>query len=193
MQLFARMSWFGLTRCTIDLCKRRDPCNPFLVPSITLKLATRRPKSIQLLRTETMADSKVKDMGLAEFGRKELTLAEHEMPGLMAARKEYGPGQPFKGLNINGSLYMTIQTGVLIETLAALGAKVRWCSCNIFSTQDHAAAAIAKANTATVFAWKGETLQEYWWYWADDDGARCWWMRSACGWRRWCHTVGSQG
>ena len=110
-----------------------------------------------------MADSKVKDMGLAEFGRKELTLAEHEMPGLMAARKEYGPGQPFKGLNINGSLHMTIQTGVLIETLAALGAKVRWCSCNVFSTQDHAAAAIAKANTATVFAWKGETLQEYWW------------------------------
>ncbi|CAL1155648.1 unnamed protein product, partial [Cladocopium goreaui] len=81
----------------------------------------------------------------------------------MAARKEYGPGQPFKGLNINGSLHMTIQTGVLIETLAALGAKVRWCSCNIFSTQDHAAAAIAKANTATVFAWKGETLPEYWW------------------------------
>jgi adenosylhomocysteinase len=110
-----------------------------------------------------MADSKVKDMGLAEFGRKELTLAEHEMPGLMAARKEYGPAQPFKGLNINGSLHMTIQTGVLIETLAALGAKVRWASCNIFSTQDHAAAAIAKAGTSTVFAWKGETLPEYWW------------------------------
>merc|ERR1711967_89851 len=109
------------------------------------------------------ADSKVKDMGLAEFGRKELTLAEHEMPGLMAARKEFGPGQPFKGLNINGSLHMTIQTGVLIETLACLGAKVRWCSCNIFSTQDHAAAAIAKAGTSTVFAWKGETLPEYWW------------------------------
>merc|ERR1712051_349908 len=105
----------------------------------------------------------VKDMGLAEFGRKELTLAEHEMPGLMAARTEYGPSQPFKGLNINGSLHMTIQTGVLIETLAALGAKVRWCSCNIFSTQDHAAAAIAKAGTSTVFAWKGETLPEYWW------------------------------
>merc|ERR1711976_681639 len=101
--------------------------------------------------------------GLAEFGRKELTLAEHEMPGLMAARKEFGPGQPFKGLDINGSLHMTIQTGVLIETLAAMGAKVRWCSCNIFSTQDHAAAAIAKAGTATVFAWKGETLPEYWW------------------------------
>eukprot|EP00913_Durusdinium_trenchii_P032157 g30111.t1 len=110
-----------------------------------------------------MADSKVKDMGLAEFGRKELTLAEHEMPGLMAARKEFGPAQPFKGLNINGSLHMTIQTGVLIETLHALGAKVRWCSCNIFSTQDHAAAGIAKAGTATVFAWKGETLPEYWW------------------------------
>ena len=110
-----------------------------------------------------MADSKVKDMGLAEFGRKELTLAEHEMPGLMAARKEFGPSQPFKGMNINGSLHMTIQTGVLIETLAALGAKVRWCSCNIFSTQDHAAAAIAKAGTSTVFAWKGETLPEYWW------------------------------
>jgi adenosylhomocysteinase len=110
-----------------------------------------------------MTDSKVKDMGLAEFGRKELTLAEVEMPGLMAARKEFGPGQPFKGMDINGSLHMTIQTGVLIETLAALGATVRWCSCNIFSTQDHAAAAIAKANTATVFAWKGETLPEYWW------------------------------
>merc|ERR1711934_336615 len=106
----------------------------------------------------------------------ELSLAEHEMPGLMAARKEYGPSQPFKGLNINGSLHMTIQTGVLIETLAALGAKVRWCSCNIFSTQDHAAAGIAKAGTATVFAWKGETLPEYWWCteqmmtWSDTDG-----------------------
>jgi len=110
-----------------------------------------------------MADSRVKDMGLAEFGRKELTLAEHEMPGLMAARKEFGPSKPFKGLNINGSLHMTIQTGVLIETLAELGAKVRWCSCNIFSTQDHAAAAIAKAGTSAVFAWKGETLPEYWW------------------------------
>merc|ERR1711861_113902 len=96
-------------------------------------------------------------------GRKELTLAEHEMPGLMNCRREFGPGKPFAGLNINGSLHMTIQTGVLIETLAALGAKVRWCSCNIFSTQDHAAAGIAKAGTATVFAWKGETLPEYWW------------------------------
>jgi len=110
-----------------------------------------------------MAESKVKDMSLAELGRKQLTLAELEMPGLMAARKEFGPTQPFKGMNINGSLHMTIQTGVLIETLSALGAKVRWASCNIYSTQDEAAAAIAKANTATVFAWKGETLPEYWW------------------------------
>merc|ERR1712137_1264208 len=101
--------------------------------------------------------------GLAEFGRKEMGLAEHEMPGLMACRTEFGPSQPLKGARITGSLHMTIQTGVLIETLAAMGAKVRWCSCNIFSTQDHAAAAIAKAGTATVFAWKGETLPEYWW------------------------------
>jgi len=110
-----------------------------------------------------MAESKVKDMSLAEFGRKSLDLAEHEMPGLMAARKEFGPEKPFAGLNINGSLHMTVQTAVLIETLTALGATVRWCSCNIFSTQDEAAAAIAKAGTATVFAWKGETLEEYWW------------------------------
>jgi len=110
-----------------------------------------------------MSDSKVKDMGLAEFGRKELTLAEHEMPGLMATRVEFGPAKPFDGLNISGSLHMTIQTGVLIETMHAMGAKVRWCSCNIFSTQDHAAAAIAKAGTSSVFAWKGETLAEYWW------------------------------
>jgi len=123
-----------------------------------------------------MAESKVKDMGLAEFGRKELNLAEHEMPGLMACRKEFGPSKPFKGLNISGSLHMTIQTAVLIETLEALGAKVRWASCNIFSTQDHAAAAVAKAGTAVVFAWKGETLPEYWWCteqmltWKDSDG-----------------------
>jgi adenosylhomocysteinase len=110
-----------------------------------------------------MADSKVKDMGLAEFGRKELNIAEHEMPGLMSCRKEFGPAQPFKGMNISGSLHMTIQTAVLIETLHAMGAKVRWCSCNIFSTQDHAAAAVAKAGTSVVFAWKGETLPEYWW------------------------------
>jgi len=101
-------------------------------------------------------------MSLAEFGRKELTLAEVEMPGLMNCRAE-GKDKPFKGVKISGSLHMTIQTGVLIETLAALGADVRWASCNIFSTQDHAAAAIAKAGTSSVFAWKGETLEEYWW------------------------------
>jgi len=110
-----------------------------------------------------MTESKVKDMGLAEFGRKELKLAEHEMPGLMACREEFGGSAPLKGLKITGSLHMTIQTGVLIETLHALGAEVRWASCNIFSTQDHAAAAIAKAGTAVVFAWKGESLPEYWW------------------------------
>jgi len=106
-------------------------------------------------------DYKVADMSLAEFGRKELTLAEHEMPGLMATRKKYGKEQPLKGVRITGSLHMTIQTGVLIETLASLGASVRWASCNIYSTQDHAAAAIAKSGIP-VFAWKGETLEEYW-------------------------------
>merc|ERR1712086_218455 len=108
-------------------------------------------------------ESDIKFPDQAEFGRKELTLAEVEMPGLMGVRAEYGPKEVLKGSKINGSLHMTIQTGVLIETLQAMGAKVRWCSCNIFSTQDHAAAAIAKAGTATVFAWKGETLPEYWW------------------------------
>ena len=105
----------------------------------------------------------VKDIGLAEFGRKELSIAESEMPGLMATRAEYGPKQPLKGARIAGSLHMTIQTGVLIETLKALGADVRWVSCNIYSTQDHAAAAIAAAGTP-VFAIKGETLEEYWDY-----------------------------
>jgi adenosylhomocysteinase len=106
---------------------------------------------------------KVADMSLAEWGRKEILLAEDEMPGLMAVRKKYGPQKPLKGLKIMGSLHMTIQTAVLIETLHELGADVRWASCNIFSTQDHAAAAIAKAGTAAVFAWKGETLEDYWW------------------------------
>src|SRR5476649_1668833 len=105
----------------------------------------------------------VKDIGLADWGRKELDMAETEMPGLMSIRKEYGPKQPLKGARIAGSLHMTIQTGVLIETLQALGAEVRWVSCNIYSTQDHAAAAIAKAGTP-VFAKKGETLEEYWDY-----------------------------
>ncbi len=106
---------------------------------------------------------KVADMSLAEWGRKEIQLAEDEMPGLMSVRKKYGPQKPLKGLKVMGSLHMTIQTAVLIETLHELGADVRWASCNIFSTQDHAAAAIARAGTAKVFAWKGETLEEYWW------------------------------
>src|SRR6185295_8217237 len=113
--------------------------------------------------TETAAtDYKVADLSLADFGRKEIQLAEHEMPGLMASREEYGAAQPLKGARITGSLHMTIQTAVLIETLVALGAEVRWASCNIFSTQDHAAAAIA-ASGVPVFAWKGETEEEYWW------------------------------
>jgi adenosylhomocysteinase len=110
----------------------------------------------------TAQDYKVADIGLAEFGRKEITLAEHEMPGLMKTREEFAPSQPLAGARITGSLHMTVQTAVLIETLVALGAKVRWASCNIFSTQDHAAAAIAAAGVP-VFAWKGETLDEYWW------------------------------
>ena len=127
---------------------------------------------------------KVADLSLADFGRKEIRLAEHEMPGLMAVREEYADAQPLRGARITGSLHMTIQTAVLIETLAALGAQVRWASCNIFSTQDHAAAAIAVGPEGTpddpqgipVFAWKGETLEEYWWCtdqaltWAGQDG-----------------------
>ena len=105
---------------------------------------------------------KVADMSLADFGRKEIELAEKEMPGLMALREKYGDSQPLKGARIMGSLHMTIQTAVLIETLVALGAEVRWCSCNIYSTQDHAAAAIAATGTP-VFAWKGESLADYWW------------------------------
>ena len=105
---------------------------------------------------------KVRDMSQADFGRLEIELAEVEMPGLMACRVELGPAQPLRGARITGSLHMTINTAVLIETLSALGASVRWCSCNIFSTQDHAAAAVAR-DSAAVFAWKGETLHEYWW------------------------------
>lgn len=105
---------------------------------------------------------KVADMALADWGRKEIEVSEHEMPGLMALRKKYGAEKPLKGARIMGSLHMTIQTAVLIETLVELGADVRWCSCNIFSTQDHAAAAIAAAGVP-VFAWKGESLEEYWW------------------------------
>src|SRR3982074_447992 len=122
--------------------------------------------------TVTLTDDfKVADLSLADFGRKEITLAEHEMPGLMSIRGEYADAQPLKGARITGSLHMTIQTAVLIETLTALAAEVRWCSCNIFSTQDHAAAAVAVGPHGTaedphgvpVFAWKGETLEEDWW------------------------------
>jgi adenosylhomocysteinase len=109
-----------------------------------------------------LMDYKVADISLAEWGRKEIELAENEMPGLMALRQQYGSSQPLQGAKISGSLHMTIQTAVLIETLVKLGAQVRWASCNIFSTQDHAAAAIAKAGIS-VFAWKGETLEDYWW------------------------------
>src|SRR5256884_1619588 len=121
--------------------------------------------------TAAKADFKVADISLADFGRNEIRLAEHEMPGLMSIRAEFAARQPLKGARITGSLHMTIQTAVLIETLVSLGAQVRWCSCNIFSTQDHAAAAVAVGAKGTpenpkgisVFAWKGETLEEYWW------------------------------
>src|SRR3989442_8982574 len=127
----------------------------------------------------TMPDFKVADLSLAAFGRKEIELAEHEMPGLMALRAEYTDEQPLKGARITGSLHMTVQTAVLIETLVALGAEVRWCSCNIFSTQDHAAAAVAVGPQGTpenpqgvpVYAWKGESLEEYWW--CTEQGLRC--------------------
>ena len=134
---------------------------------------------------DTKQDFKVADLALAEYGRKEIELAEHEMPGLMQTRAEFADAQPLKGARITGSLHMTIQTAVLIETLTALGAEVRWCSCNIFSTQDHAAAATVVGPDGTVedpkgvpvFAWKGETLDEYWWCteraleWPEADGA----------------------
>lgn len=119
---------------------------------------------------------KIADINLADWGRKEIELSKNEMPGLMAIRAKYGPKKPFKGFKIMGSLHMTIQTAMLIETLKELGADLRWASCNIFSTQDHAAAAIAKAGSAAVFAWKGESLEEYWWcteqalMWPDGSG-----------------------
>jgi adenosylhomocysteinase len=134
--------------------------------------------------TAAKTDFKVADLSLAGFGRKEIQLAEHEMPGLMATRREHADAQPLRGARVTGSLHMTIQTAVLIETLVALGAEVRWASCNIFSTQDHAAAAVVVGPTGTaedpqgvpVYAWKGETLEEYWWCteqalsWPDGDG-----------------------
>src|ERR1700678_3082531 len=112
-------------------------------------------------RTAASPAFKVADLTLAEWGRKEISIAEHEMPGLMSIRRKYAAEKPLAGVRITGSLHMTIQTAVLIETLVELGAPVRWASCNIFSTQDHAASAIAKAGIP-VFAWKGETLEEYW-------------------------------
>jgi adenosylhomocysteinase len=114
------------------------------------------------MTTATKADYKVADISLAEWGRREIAIAEQEMPGLMAVREKYGPSKPLAGARVSGSLHMTIQTAVLIETLVDLGANVRWASCNIFSTQDHAAAAIAEAGIP-VFAWKGESLEDYWW------------------------------
>ena len=140
----------------------------------------------------TADDYRVADLSLADFGRKEIRLAEHEMPGLMKTREEFAATQPLKGARVSGSLHMTIQTAVLIETLTALGAEVRWASCNIFSTQDHAAAAVVVGPDGTaeepkgvpVFAWKGETLEEYWWCtermltwpegWTEHDPRRRW-------------------
>jgi len=119
--------------------------------------------TIEVKELELDLPYKVADLSLAEWGRKELDIAESEMPGLMAVREKYGKEKPLKGLKVSGSLHMTIQTAVLIETLVELGADVRWASCNIFSTQDHAAAAIAKTGKTPVFAWKGETLEDYWW------------------------------
>jgi adenosylhomocysteinase len=118
-------------------------------------------KTETIIKTQTN-DYKIRDINLADWGRREISIAEKEMPGLMAIREKYAPGKPLAGVRITGSLHMTIQTAVLIETLTDLGASVRWASCNIFSTQDHAAAAIAKAGIS-VFAWKGESLEEYWW------------------------------
>ncbi|MGB8227293.1 MAG: adenosylhomocysteinase, partial [Sedimentisphaerales bacterium] len=123
----------------------------------------KKEKQMNILKYDPNLPYKVADISLAEWGRKELDLARNEMPGLMAIRAKYGSQKPLKGLKITGSLHMTIQTAMLIETLVELGAKVRWASCNIFSTQDHAAAAIAKEKLAAVFAWKGESLEEYWW------------------------------
>src|SRR4051812_46561420 len=145
---------------------------------MTSTLGAQRPATV------AEGDYKVADLSLAAFGRKEIELAEHEMPGLMSLREEYAASQPLRGARITGSLHMTIQTAVLIETLTALGAQVRWASCNIFSTQDHAAAAIVVGPHGTaeapsgvpVYAWKGETLEEYWWcteqvlLWPDGEG-----------------------
>src|SRR2546425_12239433 len=152
-----------------------------------MPIATEKLHPFAAAKAAGRAPYKVKDLSLADFGRKEIRLAEQEMPGLMALRSQYGARKPLAGARIMGSLHMTIQTAVLIETLAELGADVRWVSCNIFSTQDHAAAAVAVGRPETggtpsnprgipVFAWKGENLQEYWWCtaealrWPDNSG-----------------------
>src|SRR5271169_3337262 len=140
-----------------------------LSPSRTTKLKTAASNS----NGKSKQDFFVKDLSLAEWGRKTIQVSEHEMPGLMSIRKKYGASKPLKGVRITGSLHMTIETAILIETLVELGASVRWASCNIFSTQDHAAAAIAKTGVP-VFAWKGETLEEYW----------------DCTWKAVCHPGG---
>ena len=132
----------------------------------TIKLSPSRAKVAKITKSaaakngSSKQDFKVKDLSLAEWGRKTIQVSEHEMPGLMSIRKKYAASKPLAGVRITGSLHMTLETAVLIETLVDLGANVRWASCNIFSTQDHAAAAIAKAGVP-VFAWKGETLEEY--------------------------------
>src|SRR5689334_23308202 len=134
----------------------------------TIKLPRSRPTGVAKIKPvrptngNGAVDFKVKDLSVAEWGRKAIDIAEHEMPGLMSIRRKYAPQKPLKGVRVTGSLHMTVETAVLIETLRDLGASVRWASCNIFSTQDHAAAAIAAAGIP-VFAWKGETLEDYWW------------------------------
>jgi adenosylhomocysteinase len=141
-----------------------------------MSVATKLETPAGFLEVNPKLPYKVADLSLADFGHKEMALSEKEMPGLMAVREKYGSEQPLKGLKVMGSLHMTIQTAMLIDTLVALGADVRWASCNIFSTQDHAAAAIADKGSAAVFAWKGETLPEYWWcteqalIWPDGSG-----------------------
>ncbi len=166
LALALSLSRFGsllrVSVCLLSCSSRSSSCLAFLSRVFWSSRQAVTMVGLSVEKTVSGREYKVKDMSQADFGRLELDLAEVEMPGLMSCRKEFGPSQPFKGARITGSLHMTIQTAVLIETLTALGAEVRWCSCNIFSTQDHAAAAIAR-DSAAVFAWKGETLQEYWW------------------------------
>src|SRR5262249_28125421 len=136
-------------------------CPPYDTSRIVMKAASKAARTAARSAGKPDLDYVVRDISLAEWGRKEIAIAETEMPGLIATRAEYGPEQPLRGARIAGSLHMTIQTAVLIETLKALGADVRWASCNIYSTQDHAAAAVAASGTP-VFAVKGETLRDYW-------------------------------